>query len=484
MSTLNPNPTAAPSSAVTSPEDRVPLLQKLVYGLGTFHDMWGHWLYHTLAYPVYNIYLGVSPALIGMALMFNRLFDAFSDPLFGWWSDNTRTRFGRRRPFILIGGVLAGLLLPILFLAQPGWSENQYLWFMIASSGLYIPVMSCFNMAFQSLGAEMTPDYHERTSVMSYKGAIQKAAEVGMFFAAQFTTLSMFADGDGKPNILRGAQVYCVFLGALMVVAAIAMFFVLRERYYDNVTARKQDKVTLKATLVETLSCRPFRIVLACRLAYAMGLSMVGTLGYYMTIYFVCRGDVVTGNKWNTAMGVAGMLFGFAGVPTFAWIARHHGKRHAMMCVFVAAIAVFIGSWWFYNPNFPWLQIFASGLIAFTQAAFWMLDGSIIADVIDYDELESGKRREGTFQACASWTVKAGLALGAGMAGVLLARTGFDASLGGAQTEHALFMIRVLFATIPLTGLVLAAIFLLRYPLTQDVMAGIRQKLEARRGKV
>src|SRR4029077_19317441 len=132
-------------------------------GLGTFHDMWGHWLYHTLAYAVFNIFLGVSPALIGTALIFNRLWDAFSDPLFGWWSDNARTRFGRRRPFILVGGVLAGLMLPVLFLAPRGLIENQYFWFMILSSGVYIPVMSCFNMAFQSLGSEMTPDYHERT---------------------------------------------------------------------------------------------------------------------------------------------------------------------------------------------------------------------------------------------------------------------------------------------------------------------------------
>ncbi|HWA25760.1 MAG TPA: MFS transporter [Lacunisphaera sp.] len=473
--------TPAPS---TNPADRVPLPQKIAYGLGTFHDMWGHWLYHTIAYPVFNIYLGVSPALVGTALLCNRLFDAVSDPFCGWWSDNTRTKYGRRRPFILCGGILAGLLLPGLFLAGRGWAGSQYFWFMVLTSAVYIPVMSSFNMAFQSLGAEMTPDYHERTLVMSYKGVIQKVAEVGMFFAAQFTTLSMFSDATGKPDILRGAQVYCTLLGGVMIVCALIMFFVLRERYYRNVTARHQEKVSLKAALWQTLSCKPFRLLLGWRLAYAMGLSMVGTLGYYMTIYFVCRGDIVVGNKWNSWMGVAGMVFAVFGVTTFATITRRAGKRDGLMSVFGTTAAVFLASWWLYDPSHPALQIFASGLIAFGQSAFWMLDGSILADIIDYDELETGKRREGTFQACANWTVKAGLALGAGAAGWVLAQTGFDAALGGAQTEQTLTTIRLVFAGIPIVGILLGSILLARYPLTKDAMAEIRAKLEARRGTV
>src|SRR5690349_13234118 len=92
--------------------DRIPRVQKFAYGLGTIHDMWGHWLYGSLVYLVFNIFLGVSPAWIARAMLFKLLFEAVWDSVFGWWSDNTRTRFGRRRPFILVGSVLAGVCLP------------------------------------------------------------------------------------------------------------------------------------------------------------------------------------------------------------------------------------------------------------------------------------------------------------------------------------------------------------------------------------
>jgi glycoside/pentoside/hexuronide:cation symporter, GPH family len=219
------------------------------------------------------------------------------------------------------------------------------------------------------------------------------------------------------------------------------------------------------------------------RLAYSMGLSMVGTLGLAATIYYVCEGNKSIGNVWNFRMGVAGMVLGFLGIPVFAFIARTLGKRHAMMCVLVSAIAIFVSTWWLYTPKIVWLQIFAAGFIAFTGAGFWMLDGSITADVIDYDELQTGKRREGSFEACKAWSGKLGMALGAGISFFILDWVGFDSNVA-VQSEHTILMIRVLLAAIPIVGLTIALVALARFPLTQERVAEIRAQLEARRGKV
>jgi GPH family glycoside/pentoside/hexuronide:cation symporter len=470
----------APAPAIS---DRVPMPQKLGYGLGSVLDMWGHWLYASFAFHVFNVFLGVAPGLISTAQMIKIIIDAASDAIFGWLSDNTRTRYGRRRPFILVGGVLAGIGLPLMFAVGRGWSDTEYFIFMLVSLAIYVPVMSCFNMPWMSLGAEMTPDYHERTSVMSIKNAIQKVPELGLFFAAQFTTLSIFNDADGKPDILRGAQTYCAILGAIMVACAITIFFTTRERYYERIVSKSQRRIPLADTLGRTLRCAPFRKLLTMMLAYGIGTAMVSALGYYATVYYVCKGDVALATKWNTAMGLAGMAFGFLGIPFFTWVARRFGKRTGLAMVLVLAICAFIGDWWLYDPQMPVLQLFATGFVAFTGAGFWILYGSTLGDIVDYDELQTGQRREGSFSACQSWISKLGIALGVGASGWILQFTGFDSKLP-AQSEHAIFMIRILLSGIPVIGLVLALIAILRFPLTEARMREIRTALEARRGRV
>ena len=195
------------------------------------------------------------------------------------------------------------------------------------------------------------------------------------------------------------------------------------------------------------------------------------------------KGDVVLGAKWNTAMGLAGMGFGFAGIFFFSGVARRFGKRNALALVLSLAICAFIGDWWFYNPEMPYLQLLACGCVAFTGAGFWTLYGSVIADVIDADELETEQRREGSFSACQSWISKVGIALGFGASGWILQFTGFDSKLP-VQSEHAIFMMRILLSGIPVVGLLIALVAILRYPLTETRMFEIRTALEARRGKV
>ena len=470
---------------VVAPEDKVPVPQKIIYGLGTANDVWGNWLYPSMAWPVFNIFLHVNPALVSLALFVNRIVDAATDPLFGWLSDNARTRWGRRRPFILVGSILAGLALPTLFLVSPGWSENAYFWYMVVSSSMMICIVSSFNMPYQSLGAELTPDYHERSSVFSYKNIIQRIIDIGLFSAAAFITMSWFNDPEtGEPDMILGARVYTIILGSIMIIIGILLFFFVKERYYDNVVERKQTSISIWDSIWTALKVRPFRAQLAMSLAYGLGTSMVGALGYYLTVYYVCAGDVALGSKWSFAMGFANMGGAIIGVPMALKLSRLLGKRRALLLILIAGMLIYLASWWLYNPTYPILQLGASGSIAFLSASFGMLLGSIGADIIDFDELNTGKRREGAFTACGSWITKLGFALGTLATGFILNATGFDESLGGAQTGDTITRLRVFFFALPIAGLLLAVYALSRYDLSQKRMAEIRHTLEATRGKV
>jgi GPH family glycoside/pentoside/hexuronide:cation symporter len=187
--------TVAPGDVgVTTEQDRVPSGAKLAYAMGGTTDIFGHWLYNNLASPVFNVFLGLSPTQVSLATGTARLVDAFTDPLFGWLSDNTRTRWGRRRPYVLFGSILSGLALPCMFMASPSWSPSAILTFMIVSAIVYAPIISSYNMPYQSLGAELTPEYHERTSIMSYKAATQKIAGMLVGYSVWFATRPWFVD--------------------------------------------------------------------------------------------------------------------------------------------------------------------------------------------------------------------------------------------------------------------------------------------------
>ena len=117
MSEQQANDTTTSPRHSVAPEDRIPLRSKVVYGMGVAGDMWGHWLYPTIAFQIFGLALHVPGKLIGIAVLLNRIFDAFSDPIFGWLSDNTRTRMGRRRPFMLVASFAGGIGLPFLLTA-------------------------------------------------------------------------------------------------------------------------------------------------------------------------------------------------------------------------------------------------------------------------------------------------------------------------------------------------------------------------------
>ncbi|MBN1354251.1 MAG: MFS transporter [Candidatus Omnitrophica bacterium] len=470
--------------------DRLPIMTKVSYSLGTAVDMWGLWMYAAVAFAVFNLYLGVPTWMVGLALTLIRIFDAIVDPLVGWLSDNLRSEWGRRRPFILIAGILSGLGLPILFLVSPSWVGIKFLglsavfWYMLFSNMVYIPIISSFTVPYYSLGAEMSPDYEERTSIMSYRSVAQKISELANFYALRFTNLAWFLiPGTAQKNTLRGLQVYTSIFGVVMAVFAVIIFFRVKERYYAKVVVKIKRRISILSSFGATLKCVPFRKMMVVGIAFTLGTSMVGALGYYATVFYVAGGDKITGDNWQFWMGVAFMLGGLLGVPIHASLAHRIGKRRAVVIACLVGICGYGGSWFLYTPEIIWLQTIASGLMGMSAASLWMLHSSIGADIIDHDELHTQERREGSFTACASYILKLGNSLGYYFSGLILTWSGFTWKLK-VQAPETIFWIRFSLASLPVAGLIIAIIFVLRMRITKEKAEDNRRRLEDRRGRV
>jgi GPH family glycoside/pentoside/hexuronide:cation symporter len=189
------------------------------------------------------------------------------------------------------------------------------------------------------------------------------------------------------------------------------------------------------------------------------------------------------GDNWQFWMGVAFMIGGLIGVPLHKFLADRIGKREAAVIACLIGICGYGGSWFLYTPKIIWLQTIASSLMGMCAASLWMLHSAIGADVQDFDELHTGKRREGSFTACGSYILKLGNSLGYYISGLILTWSGFTWKVN-AQAPQTIFSIRSSLASLPVVGLIVAIIFVLRIPITREKSEEIRDSLEDRRGAV
>lgn len=459
--------------------DRLSTRVKWAYGMGGTTDIFGHWLYLSLADPVFNAYFHLSPTEIGLVKAVALGVDACAGLLFGWWSDNTRTRWGRRRPYILFGSILSGIGLPFLFLPSQDWGHDKIFWFMMISSACYAPMIAAYNSPYQSLGLELTPDVHERTSVMGYKAIVQKSSGVLLGAALPFAQLAVF---DG--NVARGAMASAAMAGAIMIVVGVVNFKYVPERYYETVQA-KQDKLGFFEMMTNTFSCFPFLVLLGVAFTYAIPTSAMGTLGYYAGNFYVTGGDLSLYGEIGFWGGLAYAVSGIAGIRPARVLSVRYGKRAALAIILVLGMITFGLSWWLFTPSNPWLMVVHTGLNGFCATGLWVVLPSMTVDTVDYEEGRSGQRREGAFSSAFSWTMKAGMVVTNVMAGAALdGLTGFRAELGGDQSSETMHAIRLIFALGPMGACALSLGCLALYPLSTQRMQRLRLELESRRGKV
>ncbi len=465
-------------------KDRVPFWQKVAYGLGGPVEGTAVWIPQQNLTPVFNIAMGMNPALLGLVLMLWRIYDAVTDQVMGNISDNARTRWGRRRPFIVAGAILTGLTMPLIWWMPGGISQTMMTAWLLIGGILFYTCFSVWAMPYYSLQLEMSPDYNERTNITAYRAYAQQVLQLAAGWVLALAALPVFSRlPDAAPDLANGMRYISIGLGLLTIGLGVLPGIFVKERYYEKETS-KQAKQPLIRGLKQTLSTRPFLWIILIVFTKTFGVGMVSTLGFYLNAYYACRGNLVLATTIAGVIGTSLFAPNLFAIPVCTWIANRWDKR---MLIYVTVVCGILGSlsvYLFVTPENPWLQVIPALLAGPIGVGLWLVVPSMQADVADYDELVTGQRREGSFSAVFSWTFKASSALTSGLGGVLLLLTGFNATQGAEQDPRVLETLKLLYIWIPIFFLALCLFAVSRYELTRERMAKIRAELERRRGVI
>ena len=458
----------SPRRAPTS--ERVPVWRKAAYGLGGLTDFLYPNTVNALAIPIYSIALGMDPLLLGVAMAVPRIVGAISDPLAGTVSDNARTRWGRRRPFIICGAVIGAILLPLIW-TPPVASQFGHFNYLLLILSLYAIAFSVFSVPYGALGIELTTNYDERTRVMAWRGYVQLAGTLSSSWFYWFCLLPIFG------SEVVGARWLGLTVGVVMLIGAATTVLACHEK---TEVIEKQPKIALAAALKFTLRNKPFLLLQLVALILMLGLGCETVIGSYVHIYYTCQGSK-TFASYITGIGGTLTIFSTLAALSFGlWLSTRSGKRQtALVGLYIALFGVCLMPF-LLVPARPYLIMIEWIILAFGIPCANLMFSSMIADICDEDELVTGLRREGAYVAVGGFfgkTAQVGTLL---LAGALPRIVGYtDTSVPPELTQ--LELMRAMLIGIQFVALVIAISILWFYPLTRSRSEAIRRQLDARR---
>ena len=467
---MNTPPEATPSPE-TLEKDRVPLTQKAAYASGAVASCYLTNTISVLALPIYNIGLGVHPTTISLAMGLPRFLDALTDPFIGNFSDNTRTRWGRRRPFIAIGLLVASLLFALMWLPPVGASVGVLgVYFTVICTLTYIAI-SVWQIPWDALGMELSQDYDERTRVQAWKMTFYNVASFLTPWTYALCLLPVFGGNEivGVRYVGGGVAIVALLFGLTCAVFC-------RER----AETQKQERIKFLPAFVCTLKNRSFLILTGVLFIVLSGFLLSMPFMTYVNIYYVCGGDKAFGAKLSGLYGTVQAATGLIAVPFITWLATRYGKKAVMLGGQMVALLGCLSGLVLITPTHPYLQLIVPVLIASGSTCVFLLWGSSLADVCDLDELQTGLRREGMYGAVGAFTLKLGSAAVTSLSGIMLVAAGYAGS-AAALTPEALVTMRNLYALVPATGLVVGLVLTAFYPITEALSRSTRAQLERRR---
>lgn len=432
---------------------------KLSYGIGDISN--NLFIVTTGMYLLFFLtnVLGVNPALAGTMLLFPKLWDVISDPIMGMISDVTRSRFGRRRVYLLYGAVPFGLCFFILF-SVPGFhSEFAKALQVSLLFALACTAFTVVNVPYASMVPEMSDDYNERISITSFRMTF---ASIGALIAGGLAMVLVKAGGGGA----QGFRFMGSIFGILIVLSCLICFFGTRRA---TSLPPKAEMPPLKQQILIAFRNYPFVMLMSSYFlqALAIGVMMAGF------IYYVKYAMALPETTMNTAFPIF-MITGVLFIPVWLAVGKRLGKIRSYY-IGLTIFTVAMGSLFFTVASLLWLfyaQIFFAG-VGFSS--FQLFPFSMLPDTVEYDQMQSGLRREGVFSGMWSAGQKIAYSVGPPIVGFALSLSGFVAE--GIQPPTLNTGVRVIFCLIPAVMILLSFLPFRYYTLTEEEFERVKQKI-------
>lgn len=453
-----------------SPDDAaVPLGTRTAYGASAFAENLAINSINQLANAVFNITLGVPLLLVGLALSLPRLIDVFLDPLVGNWSDRLRSRWGRRRPFILVGALLCAVIATALWYFPSGRSTTFYFWWLLGGCAAMSVAYSILIVPYGALGLELVSNYHERTKLMGTKSILHKTSGV----VNQW--LLKWVRDAGAGDLVAGGRLCAPLVGGAIAILGVITVWKVPER--SRATAVPAPKLSLWRSWATAMSRADFRRLVLAQTFIYMSFLVIDTTGFYLNVFYVHGGDMGAGAGMKGWYGTAFQLCGLLTVPLIVKLSRRIGKRNAfLLCTLTIAVGG-LTKWFCYVPGAGWWLLLPSALMGPGLVAVMVLVPSMTADICDLDAAESGARREGLYNAVLAWSLKFALTGSILLANVVLHFVGWETALQSVQAPETYLAMRLCFAGGTVALALVAAYFIFNYTVTPASVAAAQRRL-------
>jgi GPH family glycoside/pentoside/hexuronide:cation symporter len=454
----------------------LPTYTKVLYGLGYVPDVIMNNIVGVLAMMIYNVELGVPATWIGLALSLPRLWEAFTDPYIGNLSDNASTRWGRRRPFIVAGTVLAGILCALMWMPPQGLGHSGLLAFFLILSILYFTAYAVYSVPYLALGLELTSNDSDRTSLMGFRAAAVPFA----YIAIMPWVPVLVTNGWLGSTPVESVRIIGVAMGVLIAILGVLAAVTCRERSGSG--KREGEHTGVVAGFKQCIKNGPFLMVAGIVSLTIIGFSVATGLVYYLNLTVVFPGGTLAQKEAATKLAsicmVVSNLCAMAFCPMVNPLAQRIGRKRLLLIGFVGLIGAFLFSPMLFSKTLPYLQLVFHTVVTLSVSCVWVLTLPMLGDVCDIDQIQNGTRREGVFTAMFNWGIKAAIASCSLLLGIVIDFSGFNAELPQ-QSHFTMTALFVACALVPLPFLLACVYMTIKFPLSPERIAELRQSKEA-----